>query len=97
MPLYTYRCGNCGVQFDRKQSFIDPVLRKCPECGKNTLRKVFGPVGILFKGPGFYITDHGSGSRSNGKPKSEPARDKDSGTKSSEASSKSDKPASSED
>lgn len=60
MPIYTYRCENCGVQFDRQQHFDDPVLKKCPECRKHTLRKVFLPVGIVFKGSGFYATDHRS-------------------------------------
>jgi putative FmdB family regulatory protein len=70
MPIYTYRCGNCGVQFDRRQKFSDPPLKRCPECSKNTLRKVYQPVGIVFKGSGFYATDHRSPSRS-GRPKSE--------------------------
>ena len=60
MPIYTYRCENCGVQFDRRQHFDDPILKKCPECGKLKLRKVFLPVGIVFKGSGFYATDHRS-------------------------------------
>ena len=66
MPIYTYRCENCGVQFDRQQSFNDAPLTRCPECNKKTLRKVYLPVGIVFKGSGFYSTDHRSpsGSRS---------------------------------
>jgi putative FmdB family regulatory protein len=60
MPIYTYRCENCGVQFDRQQSFNDEPLTRCPECRKRTLRKVFLPVGIVFKGSGFYATDHRS-------------------------------------
>jgi putative FmdB family regulatory protein len=60
MPTYTYRCENCGVQFDRQQSFNDPPLTKCPECNKKALRKVYTPVGIVFKGSGFYATDHRS-------------------------------------
>jgi putative FmdB family regulatory protein len=60
MPIYTYRCENCGVQFDRRQSFNDPPLKRCPECDKLTLRKVYQPVGIVFKGSGFYATDHRS-------------------------------------
>jgi len=60
MPIYTYRCENCGVQFDRQQSFSDPPLTRCPECNKKTLRKVYLPVGIVFKGSGFYSTDHRS-------------------------------------
>lgn len=66
MPLYTYRCNNCGVQFDQRKHFDDPPLEKCPECGKPALRKVYLPVGILFKGPGFYSTDHRSASGVNG-------------------------------
>ena len=60
MPIYTYRCDNCGVQFDRRQHFDDPPLTRCPECNKEALRKVFLPVGIVFKGSGFYATDHRS-------------------------------------
>ena len=58
MPLYTYRCDHCGVQFERRQGFNDRVLRKCPECGERALRKLYLPVGIVFKGSGFYSTDH---------------------------------------
>lgn len=64
MPIYTYRCENCGVQFERKQKFSDPPLTRCPECNKKTLRKVYTPVGIVFKGSGFYATDHRSPSGS---------------------------------
>jgi len=60
MPIYTYRCENCGVQFERQQHFTDQPLTRCPECGKKTLRKVYTPVGIVFKGSGFYATDHRS-------------------------------------
>ena len=60
MPVYTYRCDNCGVQFDQTQKFTDDPLTKCPECGKNSLHKVYTPVGIVFKGSGFYATDHRS-------------------------------------
>jgi len=60
MPIYAYRCESCGVQFERQQSFSDAPLKRCPECNKNTLRKVIGPVGVVFKGSGFYATDHRS-------------------------------------
>jgi putative FmdB family regulatory protein len=67
MPIYTYRCTSCGIQFDEQQKFTDAPLTRCPECSKKTLRKVFQPVGIVFKGSGFYATDHrspsGGGSR----------------------------------
>lgn len=60
MPIYTYRCENCGVQFERTQKFSDAPLTRCPECKKKTLRKVYTPVGIVFKGSGFYATDNRS-------------------------------------
>lgn len=60
MPIYTYRCESCGVQFDRRQSFDDEPLKICPECQTETLRKVYLPVGIVFKGSGFYATDNRS-------------------------------------
>lgn len=60
MPIYSYRCENCGVQFEHQQKFTDPPLATCPECGEKRLRKVYTPVGIVFKGSGFYATDHRS-------------------------------------
>jgi putative FmdB family regulatory protein len=72
MPTYTYQCENCGVRFERRQKFSEKPLSKCPECSKNSLRKIFTPVGIVFKGSGFYATDHRSPSgvsHKNGSPK----------------------------
>ena len=60
MPIYTYRCENCGVQFEKHQTFAEQPLTRCPECNKKALRKVYTPVGIVFKGSGFYSTDHRS-------------------------------------
>jgi putative FmdB family regulatory protein len=60
MPVYTYRCENCGVQFEKTQKFSDQPLTRCPECNKKALRKVYTPVGIVFKGSGFYATDNRS-------------------------------------
>jgi putative FmdB family regulatory protein len=60
MPIYTYQCDNCGVRFERQQKFTDPPLTRCPECTKKSLHKVYTPVGIIFKGSGFYATDHRS-------------------------------------
>lgn len=73
MPIYTYRCENCGVQFDRQQSYSDQSLTRCPECNKNALRKVYLPVGIVFKGSGFYSTDHRSPSGTGRTPAKEKA------------------------
>ena len=64
MPVYTYRCDSCGVQFERHQSFQDAPLKTCPECRKKSLRKVITPTRIIFKGSGFYATDHKSPSGS---------------------------------
>lgn len=57
MPTYEYRCKNCGHQFDIVQAFTDDALTECPSCNEATLKKVFGNVGITFKGSGFYKTD----------------------------------------
>lgn len=65
MPLYQYRCRTCGHDFDIQQSFDDDPLSVCPEC-QGELRKVFAPVGIAFKGSGFYKTDSRSGSSNRG-------------------------------
>lgn len=71
MPIYTYRCGNCGIQFDRHQHFDEEALVRCPECEHDTLRKVYLPVGIVFKGSGFYATDHRSPSGQSASKKAE--------------------------
>lgn len=74
MPIYIYRCDNCGVQFERHQKFSDQPITRCPECSKKTLRKVYQPVGIVFKGSGFYSTDNrspSSASRSSNDAKSD--------------------------
>jgi putative FmdB family regulatory protein len=89
MPVYTYRCENCGVQFERQQSFSDTPLKVCPECHKKSLKKVVAPVGVIFKGSGFYSTDHKSpsGSNSTRTPKKEESKEsKSSDKKSSEKS-----------
>jgi putative FmdB family regulatory protein len=69
MPTYEYRCRDCGHDLEVYQSFSDDPLTECPQCG-GSLRKLFGNVGISFKGTGFYKNDHGSrsggGSDSNG-------------------------------
>jgi putative FmdB family regulatory protein len=56
VPTYQYACTECGEQFDVVQKFTDDPLTTCSACG-GRLRKVFTPVGVLFKGSGFYRTD----------------------------------------
>ena len=88
MPIYTYRCESCGVQFERHQFFNDAPLKICPECRKKTLRKVITPTKVIFKGSGFYATDHRSPSggslRESKSEKKEETNSKPSESKSSE-------------
>ena len=56
MPIYEYACTSCGERTEAKQGFDDPPLEECPHCG-GRLRKLYSPVGIVFKGSGFYSTD----------------------------------------
>lgn len=60
MPTYAYACKQCGHRFDAVQSFADPALTECPECG-GTLRKEYGSIGVTFNGSGFYRTDSRGG------------------------------------
>jgi len=77
MPIYTYRCENCGNQFDKHQSFSEEPLRVCPSCRKHALHKVFFPAGVSFKGSGFYVTDKRKASTT----ASSPAKGKENGAK----------------
>lgn len=61
MPIYEYRCEECGDSFEILQRMSDDPLVTCKKCG-GTLRKVLHPVAIHFKGSGFYTTDYGKGS-----------------------------------
>ncbi|MGD0084564.1 MAG: FmdB family zinc ribbon protein [Acidimicrobiales bacterium] len=61
MPTYEYACKQCGVDLEVVQSFTDDALTVCSNCG-GELKKVFGNIGIVFKGSGFYKTDSRSGS-----------------------------------
>ena len=56
MPTYEYRCKDCGEHLEVVQAFTDDALTECPAC-RGQLRKVFGNIGITFKGSGFYKTD----------------------------------------
>src|SRR6266850_2038790 len=56
MPTYEYRCKDCGEHLEVVQAFTDDALTECPAC-EGQLRKVFGNIGITFKGSGFYKTD----------------------------------------
>jgi putative FmdB family regulatory protein len=71
VPTYSYACTECDNKFDAVQAFSDDALTECPKC-EGRLRKLFGKVGVVFKGSGFYRTDsrESSKSSSNGSSKS---------------------------
>ncbi|MEE2681057.1 MAG: zinc ribbon domain-containing protein [Planctomycetota bacterium] len=83
MPTYEYQCSACGHEFELFQQMSAAVKRKCPACGKNTLKRLIGTgAGIIFKGGGFYETDYRSDSY-----RKDAAADRKSGEKSSTGSS----------
>ena len=69
MPTYVYKCDECGITFERFQHFSEDPFKVCPECSGPVFRMI-QPVGIIFRGSGFYITDHKGGSSSMPKPDS---------------------------
>ena len=106
MPIYGYECTQCGHQLEVLQSISADPLRSCPEC-MGPLRKMLYPVGVIFKGSGFYSTDYkssangkksesGSSESSSSETKSESKSETKSETKSDSSSSKDSKPAKSD-
>ena len=65
MPIYGYRCSNCGHEFEIQQRMSDEPLKACPKC-QGKLTKMLYPTGVIFKGSGFYSTDY----KASGKPAS---------------------------
>ncbi len=59
MPTYEYKCESCGYEFEQFQSITAKPIRKCPKCGRTSIRRLIGTgAGVIFKGPGFYATDY---------------------------------------
>lgn len=101
MPTYRYRCADCGHDFEQVQKFADDPLTVCPSCN-GTIRRVIQPVGVVFKGSGWYINDSRK-SESSSTPKSAESADKGAtksessgGTINSEGSAAAEKPAKAE-
>ena len=93
MPTYDYECEACGHELELFQGINDPVKKKCPECGKLKLKRLFGSgAAIVFKGSGFYQTDY----RSEGYKKAAKADQKPTSETKSESKSGDSKPAKSE-
>ena len=86
MPTYEYRCADCGADLEVQQKFTDDPLTVCPTC-QGSLHKVFSPVGVVFKGSGFYATDNRS-STDKGKASSEKKAAKPTATKDAPAAAK---------
>jgi putative FmdB family regulatory protein len=57
VPLYDYQCDHCGHRFEVRQGIKEDPLTVCPQC-EGSIRRVIHPVGIVFKGSGFYVTDN---------------------------------------
>jgi putative FmdB family regulatory protein len=68
MPLYEYQCKKCKHTFEKIQSFSDPPIKKCPQCG-GPVEKLLSAPAVQFKGTGWYVTDYAS------KGKAKPATD----------------------
>ena len=104
MPVYTYHCDNCEHEFEKYQSFSEESLTTCPNCAQDTLRKVYTPALVVFKGSGFYVTDtksansaltsnnhkdnHGSEEKSPEKPAEKPKKTEPKAEKSSNSNGK---------
>ena len=93
MPLYEYQCGTCGVRFERRQHINDEPVKICPECG-GEVHRLIQPVGIIFKGSGFYVTDNRaksstSGTKSTKKPSKTSEESKSTGESKTESKTKS--------
>jgi putative FmdB family regulatory protein len=90
MPTYDYECDACGHTFELFQSITEPVKKKCPDCGKLKLRRLFGTgAAVVFKGSGFYQTDYRSESYKKGAEKDKPAGESKSDGKKSDTKSES--------
>jgi putative FmdB family regulatory protein len=77
MPTYDYECDACGHEFELFQPISESVKRKCPECGKLKLRRLFGTgAAVVFKGSGFYQTDYRSESYKSGAEKEKKSSEK---------------------
>ena len=97
MPTYSYHCDTCGHDFEAVQRFADDPLTECPQCGA-PIRRVIQPVGVVFKGSGWYITDSrpksasdGDGGRSSSSTDKSDKREVSSKSEKSETATKSDK------
>ena len=94
MPTYDYACESCDHQFEQFQSITAKPLKKCPECGKLSLKRLIGSgAGLIFKGSGFYQTDYRSENYKKAKESETSTASKTASDKKSETAAKETKPA----
>ena len=82
MPTYSYRCNDCGYEFEQRQRMSDDPLTECPTCDGN-VKRVINSIGVVFKGSGFYVTDNRG--KKNGTSSTAKKADSDSGGSSSDS------------
>src|SRR5262245_32394111 len=91
MPIYEYRCGECGFQKEYMQRMSDAPLKECPQCGKRSFNKLVSAAGFQLKGTGWYATDFKNGSsKPAGKAETKPDKTE---AKAGKTETKADKPA----
>jgi len=88
VPLYEYECKACHHRFEQIQKFSDPLVRKCPKCGKKKVEKLLSSPAVQFKGTGWYITDY----QRKGSSTTLPDRDRSDRSEKSDTSEKSGRP-----
>lgn len=71
MPLYEYQCKACHHRFEKIQKFSDPIVTKCPECGKDEVEQMISAPAVQFKGSGWYVNDYAKKGSSQGATKSD--------------------------
>ncbi|MDX1662145.1 MAG: FmdB family zinc ribbon protein [Candidatus Promineifilaceae bacterium] len=89
MPTYVYRCNDCDYTFEARQRMSDAPLTDCPDCPEGEVRRVINPVGIVFKGSGFYVTDARGGKNGSGEAESAKTPAKETAESSGESTTKS--------
>ncbi|HKP53451.1 MAG TPA: FmdB family zinc ribbon protein [Chloroflexia bacterium] len=78
MPVYEYECKSCGTRFEKVQPITADPITECVNCGQGPIRRIFHPVGVIFKGSGWYITDSRKSASASGADKSSSAKSDDS-------------------
>jgi putative FmdB family regulatory protein len=92
MPIYEYQCADCGHKLEVMQRISEPLLKTCPDCAKDSLKKLISAVGFQLKGTGWYETDFKHGAKG----KAEKSGEQDGAAKSTDSADKKAEPAKTE-